>query len=214
MQIDAQSNRSRFLVDCEVQSAILFRVAIYGCAISLYFIITLICTQCMSDPERGFMDSLSKCLEDVVYWLPGFLFLAPVAAHDLLKMTNHFAGPIHRLRHEMQLLIDDKSERPLAFRDEDYWNDISTTYNQLRGELLRLRKLTQEYDSADGASSANLLNDETAADDFSQIDTFGEPDAIDRLQAMEAARRMSEEVAVTLPLAESNALAGAESVTV
>jgi hypothetical protein len=184
MSSDAPSNRSRFFVDCEVQSVILFRVAIYGCATTLYFVITLICTQCLSDPERGLMDSLSKCLEDVVYWAPGFLFLIPVAAHDLLKMTNHFAGPIHRLRNEMQLLMEDKSERPLAFRDEDYWTDITSTYNQLRGELLRLRKRIAEQEEVAEQLPPSLLSDSSEDDEFAITDTMGEPDAIDRLQGL------------------------------
>lgn len=185
MPSDAPTSRYRFFVDCEVQSAILFRVAIYGCATTLYFAITLICTQCLSDPERGLMDSLSKCLEDVVYWLPGFLFLIPVAAHDLLKMTNHFAGPIHRLRHEMHLLIDDKSERPLSFREEDYWTDLTTTYNQLRGELLRLRKCVAEQNAApQEVLPPSLLSDLNSVDAFAAADPFDEPDAIDRLQQL------------------------------
>jgi hypothetical protein len=187
MPSHAPTNRFRFLVDCEVQSAILFRVGIYGCATTLYFVITLICTQCLSDPERGLMDSLSKCLEDVVYWLPGFLFLVPVATHDLLKMTNHFAGPIHRLRREMQLLAEDKSERPLAFRDEDYWNDVSIAYNQLRGELLRLRKRVAELDVATEPLPPSLLDETAMNDDFDGLNQFGEPDAIDRLQELIAA---------------------------
>jgi hypothetical protein len=147
MSTEAPSGRQRTSKECGVQSAILFRVAIYGTAITLYFIITLICTQCLSDPDRGFTESLMKCLEDIVYWLPGFVFLAPVVAHDLIKTVNHVILPINRLQHEMALLINDQSERPITLNEEEQWQEFTESYNQLRGELLMLRKQVAEHAS-------------------------------------------------------------------
>ena len=144
MSTEVPSGRQRSFKECSVQSAILFRVGIYGTAITLYFIITLICTQCLSDPDRGFTESLMKCLEDVVYWLPGFVFLAPVVAHDLMKTINNVILPINRLQREMGLLINDQSERPITLNEEEQWQELTESYNQLRGELLLLRKQVAE----------------------------------------------------------------------
>ena len=144
MSTEVPSGRRRFLNDCAVQSAILFRVGIYGTAITLYFIITLICTQCLSDPERGFTESLMKCLEDVVYWLPGFVFLAPVVAHDLFKTINQVILPVNRLQREMALLMEDQSERPITINEDEQWQELTESYNQLRGELLMLRRQVSE----------------------------------------------------------------------
>lgn len=144
MSTEVPSGRQRSFKECSVQSAILFRVGIYGTALTLYFIITLICTQCLSDPDRGFSESLMKCLEDVVYWLPGFVFLAPVVAHDLIKTINNVILPINRLQREMGLLINDQSERPITLNEEEQWQELTESYNQLRGELLLLRKQVAE----------------------------------------------------------------------
>ena len=152
MSTETPSPRHTYFVDAQVQSALLIRASIYGLSLTFYFAITLICTQWMDQPDRSFFDSLTGSIEDVTYWLPGFLLLVPVAAHDLLKMTNQFAGPITRLRREMKLLIENKSERPLNFREDDYWVELTTSYNQIRGELLQLRRqlhdMTVEQDDA------------------------------------------------------------------
>ncbi len=147
MSFNHETIRRTLFIDTEVQAALLFRIGMYGVALTSYFAITLICTQWMGQPDRGFAESLIQCYEDIAYWLPGFFVLLPIAFHDFLKMSNQFAGPVVRLRKEMLLLIDNKSERPISFRTEDYWSDLSSAYNQIRGELLRLRKQLSDMEA-------------------------------------------------------------------
>jgi hypothetical protein len=165
MTNEAQSNRRRFLVDCEVQTAILLRIFIFGSAATLYFAITLVCTQWMNEPERTFLETLMKCLEDIAYWLPGFFLLGPIVAHDILKVTNQFSGPIHRLQEEMQLLANGESERPLSFREDDYWKDLTGAYNRLRGELLQLRKMVEEQNLIAAELPPTLIDQDDDLDD-------------------------------------------------
>ncbi len=164
MSFNQETIRRTLFIDTEVQAALLFRIGMYGVALTSYFAITLICTQWMGQPDRGFGESLVQCYEDIAYWLPGFFVLLPIAFHDFLKMSNQFAGPIVRLRKEMKLLIEDKSERPISFRTEDYWADLSGAYNQLRGELLRLRKQLSDMEAQgctldDGPLPTSLMFD-------------------------------------------------------
>lgn len=147
MSFNHETIRRTLFIDTEVQAALLFRIGMYGVALTSYFAITLICTQWMGQPDRGFIESLVQCYEDIAYWLPGFFVLLPIAFHDFLKMSNQFAGPIVRLRREMALLIENKSERPITFRTEDYWADLSSSYNQIRGELLRLRRQLSDMEA-------------------------------------------------------------------
>ena len=163
MSTPTSSPRHQYFVDCEVQSAILIRVSVYGLSLSCYFAITLICTQWMNEPDRSFFDSLLKCIEDVSYWLPGFLLLIPIAVHDLLKMTNQFAGPITRLRREMKMLVDNQSDRPLSFREDDYWVELTSSYNQIRGELLQLRRRLRDV-TEDSELPSTLFADEAPED--------------------------------------------------
>ncbi len=171
-----ESPRHQYFIDNEVQAAVLIRVAVYGLSLTAYFAITLICTQWMDEPDHGLLESLVKSFEDVAYWLPGFLLLVPVAAHDLLKMTNQFAGPITRLRREMNLLVQGRSDRPLNFREDDYWVDLTSSYNQIRGELLLLRKRLEELGDCHEELPANLMTDDKSSPDQFEEDTVRVPE--------------------------------------
>ncbi|MEM8667635.1 MAG: hypothetical protein AAGG48_08985 [Planctomycetota bacterium] len=133
--------RQQLLIDRHVQGCLLWRTALYSTACGLYFFIILIFTEWMSHPDSTFVESLFSCLDESIYWAPGLMLVVPVVAYDLLKLTNRFAGPFFRLRREMKRLVDNDSERPLSFRDGDYWVEIVDDFNTVREELMELRKL-------------------------------------------------------------------------
>lgn len=188
MTTQSTSIRNRFFVDFDVQAAILVRAAIYSTAGTLYFVITLVCTQWLHEPDRGFFESLLKSFEDIAFWLPGFFLLVPLVAHDLLKMTNQFAGPIARLRREMKLLAEDKSDRPLSFREDDYWTDLTGTYNQIRGELLQLRRRLGEEEADLPPSLLDCADEED--------DRFGELGALPLVLPTPATQPLTETATV------------------
>lgn len=132
--------RHKLLVDSDVQGALLRRVALYGAACTLYFSVILICSESMTNPSDSFTISLSRCFDEMIYWLPGFAILAPVIAYDILRVTNRFTGPIFRLRREMLRLIEGNEVQTLKFREDDYWNEMAEIFNQVRQEVLELRE--------------------------------------------------------------------------
>lgn len=142
------SRRARLICCWEVQSAILIRCATYAVAGVTYFCFMMVCAQWTYMPEQPIEDVLIRFGEDSIYWLPGLLILAPLAVHDLLKTTASIAGPVIRLQNEMKLLLNCRSERPIRFRDGDHWPELGGTYNQVRGELLMLRRQVAEYEAA------------------------------------------------------------------
>ena len=160
----------------QLQSAMLVRASVYGAACSLYFAITLIYTQCINEPDRGIAETLLKSAEDVSYWLPGFLLLIPVAAHDLMKLSSQVAKPITDLRREFSMLVAGQSERPLSTSEGDYWHELTQAYNQVRGELLQLRKRLGEVE----AQQAN--NPVIEFDDFLTVSETSEHDIEDTVK--------------------------------
>lgn len=132
--------RQQLLIDPRVQGSLLRRAALYSAASGLYFLVILVFTESMSNPEEPFGVAISRCIDEAVYWAPGLMLLVPVITYDLLRVTNRFAGPVFRLRREMQRLVDGESEHPLSFRDGDYWVEIAGTFNQLRSELMQYRE--------------------------------------------------------------------------
>ncbi len=69
------------------------------------------------------------------------MLLIPIIIYDLLTVTNRLAGPIFRLRREMNRLAQGNSLEPLAFREGDYWQEVAGSFNQIRDELLALREV-------------------------------------------------------------------------
>lgn len=132
--------RQQLLVDSSVQISVLCRTGLYVTACAVYFLVMLLFTESMSSPERNFGEAIMNCVHDSIYWAPGLLLLLPLVVVDILQVTNRFAGPIFRLRREMQLLARDQSERPLEFRDDDCWLAMAGEFNVLRDELMQLRE--------------------------------------------------------------------------
>ena len=162
--VSGTTRRVGAFADVDVQSWIIVRCSIYGLACVLYFSLMMLCSQWMQTPEAPVGSILLRSLEDATYWLPGVFLLAPLAIHDLLKTSGRIVGPIVRLKNEMRLLIDHRSERPVEFRDDDAWHEVATLYNQLRGEVLMLRREVSEYEAMLGkAAISDLVLDQGSA---------------------------------------------------
>jgi hypothetical protein len=131
--------RQQLLVDKHVQGVLLRRTALYSGCCAVYFVVIFIFTESTTFAGQTSLQSVLHCLNEVVYWAPGLILMAPVVVYDLLYVTNRFAGPVYRLHREMQKLIDNESAGSLAFRDGDYWTELAVTFNQIRDEMLELR---------------------------------------------------------------------------
>ncbi|TWU36713.1 hypothetical protein Q31b_49950 [Novipirellula aureliae] len=134
------STRKYLIADPYVQGAILRRVALYAMAAFAYYVVVIFFSVYISDNQTPPSERLLTFIDDAITWLPGLLVLGPIAAYDLLTMTNRFAGPICRLRREMRLLIDNQSASELHFREHDHWSDVAEVYNELRKEVIDLRQ--------------------------------------------------------------------------
>ncbi|WP_153557737.1 hypothetical protein [Roseimaritima sediminicola] len=142
--------RVQLMIDRPVQGTLLCRAGIYAGAGLLYMCCVLFFSQALSDPTLSWSQHLSTFAWDALFWTPGVLVLLPIVAHDVLRMTNRFAGPVYRLRTEMTRLVAGEEGRPIKFRDEDQWMELAPLYNQLRAELLELREQAAERDADAG----------------------------------------------------------------
>lgn len=131
--------REQLLIEPDVQTALLLRAGLYGVSLATYFTVIQYFSQQMQHPEVGAGDLVWQFLDEAIYWGPGLMLLGPLFAYDLLKLSNRFAGPVFRLRREMQRLVRNESEVPISFRDDDYWHDVGTHFNAIRDELMDLR---------------------------------------------------------------------------
>jgi nitrogen fixation/metabolism regulation signal transduction histidine kinase len=63
------------------------------------------------------------------------LILLPLVIVDTLRLTNRFVGPVYRLRRALQEAADGKLNRPLKFRDDDFWRDVAEDFNRAVGQV-------------------------------------------------------------------------------
>lgn len=157
MARSTMSKPLRLLVDAEVELPLVIRFGLFGLACCTYFSFMLVCNQWVQMPDGKMDDFFLHALEDATYWLPGILFLAPLAFNDFIKSCGRISRPIVRLRNEMQLLIDHKSERPVEVRNDEAWAELLVHYNQLRGEILTLRREVNEYEAMLGQTASGSL---------------------------------------------------------
>jgi hypothetical protein len=132
--------RQQLLIDKDVQGAVLQRTILYSVCCVVYFLVIMFFSTTAETPEDKWHEIVMKCLDEAVYWAPGLMLLTPVIAYDLLTLTNRFAGPVFRLRREMQRLTSGEESYPLSFRDGDYWMEMADLFNQVRDEMLELRE--------------------------------------------------------------------------
>ena len=122
-----------------MQGSLLRRIGFYSLACGLYFLMTLVITESLTNPRESIAETTRRCLDEAVFWAPGMVLLAPIIVYDLLRVTNRLAGPVFRLRRELGRLADGLPSEPVVLREDDYWSDVAESFNQLRREVLRLR---------------------------------------------------------------------------
>ena len=132
--------RVKLLVDMRVQGALLLRLALYAAACFVYFGVIHFFSIPTYDSEAGTSEELAGFFGEAIFWAPGLLLLVPLVAHDLLRFSNRFAGPVMRLRRELRRLVEREETTDLRFRNDDYWCELADDFNRLREELLTLRQ--------------------------------------------------------------------------
>lgn len=126
------AKRTRTLVDSEVQGTLIRRVALHWVVFFICNAVALtIWIRLFEQPDaewgKTFGDTLRR-------FLPFFVITAsliPAFVWDTLKLSHRFAGPITRLRNALVDLKAGRSVAPLKFRDNDFWQEIATNFNDV-----------------------------------------------------------------------------------
>lgn len=135
--------RSQLMVDPEIQGMLLRRISMFWLCCMLYIIIPCLVGVMYVEPEKTFLQQLGSVWIRFAPVLVAMLVLLPCGVYDLLKLSNRFVGPMHRLRGELRKLADGQEIQQLHFRSGDFWHDMAATVNKLSGELQRTRQPDQ-----------------------------------------------------------------------
>lgn len=166
-------NRHQLLVDNGLQSVVLRRLFLYCLGTLIYFVTILSVDVWIHEAQRTAIDFFWGFFDEAIYWAPGLIALGPMAAYDMLRVTNRFAGPAFSLEREMRRLAKGESVGPLSFRDEDHWHAIAESFNEIRDELARYREIGPPQERAAGpetgqpspAPRERLFDENKAPDD-------------------------------------------------
>ena len=127
----SNTKRKKKFIDSTVQSALIRRILIHWTVFLVLVTIVAFLMQFFSDPFLPVTKHLSE-----LWWTHGFilivlLLLMPVFVFDAVKMSNRFAGPIHRLKTTIRGLANGEAYQPMTFRGADYWRTLAEDFNAM-----------------------------------------------------------------------------------
>ena len=135
----AKFRRRIFLIDSQVQGALMMRVVAYWIYCLFTISMLLIWWNLFAGPPRQFMLVLADVYQRFAPAAAASLLILPLVVMDLLRLSNRFAGPARRLRNALSELGEGKEVRPLLFRDNDFWQETAAEFNRVND---RIRQLT------------------------------------------------------------------------
>lgn len=130
--------RIKLFVDPAVQGVLVRRALIYWAACVLFIVLPFLIGKTLVEPSKFFFEDLGSLRGQFGPILVCALLGLPLLVYDVIQLTNRFAGPVYRLRREMQRLANGEAVRPIYFRDGDYWQELATSFNQIAERLQQI----------------------------------------------------------------------------
>lgn len=152
--------RSRLLVDPKLQWSLALRVFLHWVAFLICLLTIGIVVRVLFAAGSASMGTvLREGLTSQLSILLVMVLLLPMFLRDTLKMSNRFAGPMHRLRTQLRNLATDQPATNISFRLGDFWQEVPSDFNHVLGQLNRLKEenatLRRQLESARSASPAD-----------------------------------------------------------
>ncbi len=123
--------RGRMLVDFEVQTSLLRKIATHWALLMVANSIGLFCwTALMNAPVESWTELIMQFVRSYVPVLIISLALLPVFLLDAAKLSNRFAGPMVRIRRALTAVLAGDKVEPVKFRENDFWRSLADDFNQ------------------------------------------------------------------------------------
>ena len=123
--------RKRLFVDKHVQSALISRFLLYWACIVVFITLPIAISQTFAEPHKYLVQHYADTWRSHWPILATLTALLPFVIYDTLRISNRFAGPVFRLRREVQRFVDGDQAVPVRFRDGDYWPDLGENFSAL-----------------------------------------------------------------------------------
>ncbi|MCC6508717.1 MAG: hypothetical protein IT423_06400 [Pirellulaceae bacterium] len=119
------------LVDFEVQTSLLRKIAVHWALLLLANAVGLFFWTClMNAPVESWSELLVGFVRTYIPVLIISLALLPVFLVDAAKLSNRFAGPMVRIRRALSAVLSGDQVEPVQFRENDFWRSMAEDFNQ------------------------------------------------------------------------------------
>jgi len=154
----SKPKRKRLFVDKYAQGTVLVRIVVYWFSCMLFASVPLVIGRTLVEPDRLLVAHVAPVWNQ--YWpmLITMTLLLPFLLYDALRVTNRFAGPMFRLRRELQRYEEGSDIRPIKFRDKDFWQDLADQTSRLvqrvqeaERRALQASTTDQEHEAAESS---------------------------------------------------------------
>ena len=125
-------HRRKLFVDSQVQGALLFRAFLYWLLCVGLMTAMLACWQAFTGPEGQTLPEIFANLWSA--YAPALVvsvLVLPLVLFDVVRLSNRFVGPVHRLRHRMRQLARGERVEPIKFRQGDFWLEFADEFNEI-----------------------------------------------------------------------------------
>jgi hypothetical protein len=152
--------RRKLFIDPDVQGAMVRRALIYWFACVLFITLPFVIGKTLIEPGKFFFEDLHELWGRVGPVLICAGLALPLLIYDMVHLTNRFAGPMYRLRREMKNLAECQPARRLKFRDNDFWIEFATYFNQIAE---RVKRAEEAAGASDPGRNPTQRGQETCA---------------------------------------------------
>jgi hypothetical protein len=142
---EMRNRRKKLTIDSIVQRALVRRVLYHWAYFLILSIILLPLWVAIAswDIVNSFLPFRQAIIVAAVRIFPLAVFLlalVPLIIHDILTLSNRFAGPMYRLHTAIKSLAAGEEVRPLQLRKDDFWQDVIADFNTLAEQVNTMRR--------------------------------------------------------------------------
>ena len=125
--------RTRVFLDPKVQGSLILKVVQYWCLCLVTVVFFRYCCHLFPlDPSDNSL-AIVKVLKEMWLVMLASLFVLPVVIIDVVRWSNKFAGPAHRLHKALGELATGRDVTKLTFRTGDFWQEAADAFNSIAG---------------------------------------------------------------------------------
>ena len=129
--MNSPMSRRRLFIDIDVQTALLWRVALYWTTFVVAVLLMQFCWVVIATRPTSSVELLRRALGSCGPALAASFLLLPLVMVDCLRLSHRFVGPILRLRRSMHDASLGLPAETIKLRKDDFWKDLVDDFNRL-----------------------------------------------------------------------------------